>query len=180
MHAAPGLYVLWYFLCWLIGKWILIMVSEKEFRVIRNKVMSARTAFLHNISREKEGANPLVASAIDVEENGHLWMLVNSKMKNWENRDNIPLKLNFVPDDCHITLSGIGQIQRPEDIPPHLRDQTEKAKGVMKMKIFYGEYTALPGGNAGKEECIPSAGDLLKRISDNIRGRAYRRLLFFR
>jgi hypothetical protein len=155
------------------------MMNEKEFRVIRSKVMSMKTAFLHNISNGKQDMNPVVAKAIDVEENGHLWMLVNSKMKKWENRDNIPVTLNFVPDDCHISLSGIGQIPRPEDIPEHLREQTENAKGVMKMKIFYGEYTSL-AGTTPKNEKIPSAGDLWTRISDNLRGRAYRRLLFFR
>jgi hypothetical protein len=155
------------------------MMNEKEFRVIKNKVMAMKTAFLHDISKGKQDMNPVVAKAIDVEENGHLWMLVNSKMKKWENRDNIPVTLNFVPDDCYISLSGIGQIPRPEDIPEHLREQAETAKGVMKMKIFYGEYTSLPGATS-KQEQIPSAGDLLTRISDNLRGRTYRRLLFFR
>lgn len=155
------------------------MINEKEFRVIRNKVMSMKTAFLHNMSNGKQDMDPVIAMAIDVEENGHLWMLVNSKMKKWENRDNIPVKLSFVPGDCHITLSGIGQIQRPEDTPEHLREQAEKAKGVIRMKIFYGEYTSLPGV-IPKNEQIPSAGDLLTRISDNLWGRTYRRLLFFR
>lgn len=155
------------------------MINEKEFRVIRNKVMAMRTAMLKNISREKEGLFPVVANAIDVEEDGHLWMLVNSKMKNWEQRANIPVKLDFVPGDCVITLSGIGHISKPEDMPEHLRGEAQGAKSVVKMKIFYGEYTSL-GSREGDDEKLPSAGDLLTRISDNLTGRTYRRILFFR
>jgi hypothetical protein len=155
------------------------MVNEKEFMVIRNKVMSLRTAFLHDISKEKEGMNPVVASAIDVEEDGHLWMLVNSKMKKWEKKSNIPVKLEFVPDDCHLRLSGIGHITLHENIPVHLREQAKDAKAIMKMKLFYGEYLPL-SERSRKQKDLPPAGDLLSRISENITGRTYRRLLFFR
>jgi hypothetical protein len=178
-RASLPIKLLWYFICWLFDKGDAIMINQKEFRVIKNKVMSMKTAMLKNISREKEGLFPVVANAVDVEEDGHLWMLVNSRMKKWEQRVNIPVKLDFIPGDCHIVLSGIGHIAKPEDMPEHLRDEAQRAKSVVKMKIFYGEYTSL-GSRDNATEKLPPAGDLLTRISDNITGRTYRRILFFR
>jgi hypothetical protein len=36
-----------------------------------------------------------VSNSVNVEEDGRFWLLVKSKMKNWEDRDNISVELNF-------------------------------------------------------------------------------------
>lgn len=51
------------------------MVNVKEFGVIRNKVKQKRAGLLSNISDNKFLYKTMVANAIHVEEDGHLYQI---------------------------------------------------------------------------------------------------------
>jgi hypothetical protein len=156
------------------------MVNVKEFGVIRNKVLETKTALVNNIGENRFRYKPVVASAIHVEEDGHLWMLVNSKLKKWNQHSNIPVTVQFIPDDCQISLSGIGQVTSPENVPSEYQELAKEAKSVMKMKIYYGEYVPLPENSVRSSGPLSYARNLLSGMLELIMGRANRRLLIFR
>jgi len=51
-----------------------------------------------------------VSNSVNVEEDGRFWLLVKSKMKNWEDRDNIPVELNFAPGNLKMNVSRLRAI----------------------------------------------------------------------
>jgi len=156
------------------------MVDQKEFRIIRNKVLEIRTAFMENIGGNASIPLPVAVQVIDVEEDGHIWMLVNSKLKKWETRCNLPLRLQLFSAETHIALSGVGDVVSPASVEERMREQVGEARNLVCMKIYYAEYLPLGGRLKAGHNLFDKVKDLFGSVLQHIPGRANRRLLIFR
>jgi hypothetical protein len=155
------------------------MVDQKEFGVIRNKVMDIRTGFLEHIGQHGSTSFPVVIRVVDVEEDGHICMVVNSKLKKWETHNNLPLKLQLFSQDCHIMISGVGDVTPPGPDDSLILD-TPGAKNLLRMKIYYAEYVDIPKRVKAGRNLLARWANLFEGFSERISGRSYRRLLIFR
>lgn len=115
------------------------MTDKYAFEWMREMVLNVKNGLLYNINQGQEASIPLVVSIVSVEEDGHIWLELNSKLKNWEDELNIPVRVQFISEKNIIDINGISRFISFEQLPQTIQKNVSFSKPILLMKVYYGE-----------------------------------------